>query len=589
MASAALRMSNFFHHIKPYAIFLGTLLSAGVIVAYPLFDYDLYWHLANGREMVAQRHIVNSEIFSYTRAGTPFVNHEWLAQVVLFWIYQLWGGMGLNIFKVLMTLLTTAVLYRTCRMLTAGPCIASFLTLSAVLVCINRFNARPELFSLVNLALLSYILHGYVHQRLSKRALYFIPVIMVLWDWLHGAVYGVALLFAFASAENIKHWLALRRGTNYSASPRLPSLNFWIAITVVAMLLNPYGLLSYDIFIEFFRDNPLARRVGEFLPPSWETNAPFWIFLSGSAVVVAASHKRLNITHLAVLIPFAALSLRYERATAIFALVATPVLAILLPKLLDELKALRSGPQLRTALTLCAVATLAAYVIYVKLDTNKQNAFGFRVIESGLPVGSARFIQDVGLPGNMYNPGHFGGYLAFALAPQYKIFQYNHHTVFGDTLRFMDHPEELDQWHINYAIVTYANEIQLLFPPAQWASLYHENGASLLIRRSAENAEIIRDYETTYYQPYRYSFDDFRRLAANPQVYPRLMHEMGTYLAYRRDPRVSALFAELLAQAGNLLPTQLREHLVSRALRFNPENGNLQQMLQPRAGRLPSP
>ena len=44
-----------FHHSQHYAVFFVTLLFAGVIVAYPLFDYDLYWHLANGREMLAGR------------------------------------------------------------------------------------------------------------------------------------------------------------------------------------------------------------------------------------------------------------------------------------------------------------------------------------------------------------------------------------------------------------------------------------------------------------------------------------------------------------------------------------------------------
>ena len=581
-------MSRFLHHSQHCAIFFVTLLFAGVIVAYPLFDYDLYWHLANGREMLAGKYIVNSEIFSYTRAGTSFVNHEWLAQTLLFWIYQHWGGIGLNVFKVGMALLTAAVIYRTCRKLGSNSYLASFLTLSTVLVCISRFNVRPELFSLLNLALLSAILHGYLHRRVSKRALYFIPVIMVPWDWLHGAVYGAALLSALVAGENIKHWLARWRGTPNPAGDLLPSLNLWIAVTAAAMLLNPYGLLSYDIFIEFFRDNPLAQRVGEFLPPTWETNTPFWIFLGITGVVVAASRKHWDITHFALLLPFAALALRYERATAIFALVATPVLAILLPKLLDELKTLRFGRRLHTAISLCAIATLASYVTYIKLDKNLQIGLGFRVIESGLPVGSARFIQDLRLSGNMYNPGHFGGYLAFALAPQYKIFQYNHHTVFGDTLRFMDHPEELNQWQINYAVVTYAKEIELLFPPAQWAPLYHENGASLLLRRTPENADVIRNYEAVYYQPFRYSFDDFRRLAADVRVYPRLMHEMGTYLAYRRDPRVSALFVELLMRAGNVLSAEQRAHLIKRALRFNSEDGNLQQLAQQHGMSLPA-
>ncbi len=215
-------------------------------------------------------------------------------------------------------------------------------------------------------------------------------------------------------AENVKHWLSAWKRLHHPAGDLLPRLNVWFAITVAAMLLNPYGLLSYDIFIEFFRDNALAGRVGEFLPPRWETNAPFWVFLGVTGITVAASRKHWALTHLAVLLPFTALSVRYERATAIFALVATPVLAALLPRLL------------------------------------------------------------------------------------------------------------------------------------------------------------------------------LRRLAADPNIYPRLMHEIGTYLAYRRAPRVSFLFAELLAQAGNLLPAEERAQLVKRALRFNLEDGNLQPFVAPRVMPLPA-
>ncbi len=572
-------IKSFLHACKSYSIFIITLVCSGVIVSYPLFDYDLYWHLANGREMLTQHYIVNSEIFSFTHPGVPFVNHEWLAQALLFWIYQLWGGLGLNLVKVLLAVITAAVLYSTCRMLRAGPFIASFLTLTAVLVCISRFNVRPELFSLLNLSLLSCILHGYLNRRISERALYIIPVIMLLWDWLHGAVYGAAFLTALAASENIKHWILSRRHVVGPGGDLLPRLNLCMAITLAVMLLNPYGLLTYDIFIEFFRDNPLAQRVGEFLPPTWDTNKPFWLFLAMTGIVMIACRKLWDLTHFALLLPFAALALRYERATAIFALIAVPVLAVLLPPFLDDLK-IRFGMRLRHALVLSAGLALAGYITAIKLDTHQQTGLGFRVIESGLPAGSARFIKETSLPGNMYNPGHFGGYLAFALAPQYKIFQYNHHMVFGDTLRFMDHPEELEPWHINYAVVTFANEIQLLFPPAQWAPLYHENGASLVIRRTPENAEIIRNYETFYYQPYRYSFDDFRRLAADPRIYPRLMHEMGTYLAYRRDLRVSGLFVELLSRQGELLPAEQRAALAKRALRFNFEDGNLLRLAQ---------
>ena len=54
------------------------LLFSMLIVIYPIFDPDLYWHLANGREMVDSGRIISEEVFSYTHFGEKFANHEWL-------------------------------------------------------------------------------------------------------------------------------------------------------------------------------------------------------------------------------------------------------------------------------------------------------------------------------------------------------------------------------------------------------------------------------------------------------------------------------------------------------------------------------
>lgn len=68
------------------------LACAGVIVCYPM--HDVYWHLANGREMLAQGRIVNEEVLSWTRAGVPFANHERLTQILWCLVYREWGGGG---------------------------------------------------------------------------------------------------------------------------------------------------------------------------------------------------------------------------------------------------------------------------------------------------------------------------------------------------------------------------------------------------------------------------------------------------------------------------------------------------------------
>src|SRR5947209_8572667 len=60
-----------------------------------LFDPDVYWHLAIGRWMLAEHAFPAYDVFSHTAAGRPWVNVEWLSQVLLFWIYDWFGWRGL--------------------------------------------------------------------------------------------------------------------------------------------------------------------------------------------------------------------------------------------------------------------------------------------------------------------------------------------------------------------------------------------------------------------------------------------------------------------------------------------------------------
>ena len=53
----------------------------------------------------------------------------------------------------------------------------------------------------------------------------------------------------------------------------------------------------------------------------------------------------------------------------------------------------------------------------------------YEINELFIPLGATKFISKSGLKGNMFNPGHFGGCLAYFLYPERKIFLYNHHIV----------------------------------------------------------------------------------------------------------------------------------------------------------------
>ena len=61
------------------------------------------------------------DYFSYTRAGEPYFDQPWLAQIIMYWIYRI-GGAALSIVALAALLgLTYAMLLRLCvRVLESG-------------------------------------------------------------------------------------------------------------------------------------------------------------------------------------------------------------------------------------------------------------------------------------------------------------------------------------------------------------------------------------------------------------------------------------------------------------------------------------
>src|ERR1700733_9062050 len=71
-----LRTSNVFVAV----VFLGLFAMAARNVT----DPDVWWHLRTGQYIVEHTSVPHTDPFSYTRAGKPWVAHEWLTEVLLF-------------------------------------------------------------------------------------------------------------------------------------------------------------------------------------------------------------------------------------------------------------------------------------------------------------------------------------------------------------------------------------------------------------------------------------------------------------------------------------------------------------------------
>jgi hypothetical protein len=171
-----------------------------IMVLGPLTDPDLYWHLANGRLIWTAGSIPRSDPFSFTKAGTAWICHEWLTEVGMYALYSHLGPIALMVVGACVITGGFALVVVRCR---ASPYWAALCTLFAVLASAPVLGTRPQMVSLLLTSATLYIVE-------SGIPLWTLVPLGALWANLHGAFFtGPAVVGAYAVSEALE-MLALR-------------------------------------------------------------------------------------------------------------------------------------------------------------------------------------------------------------------------------------------------------------------------------------------------------------------------------------------------------------------------------------------
>ena len=152
---------------------------------------DIGFHLSTARWIVEHRAFPATDLFSFTFQGHPYIDLQWLFQLVMYGANAI-GGTGLIIVvKILVTLKFWALLVWRARRMTSSQAPSDRRTLAPshlpwsvplflLLVALgDYFEERPHLFSWVYGSLILLILEEF--GRGNRRWLPALPVVMLLW------------------------------------------------------------------------------------------------------------------------------------------------------------------------------------------------------------------------------------------------------------------------------------------------------------------------------------------------------------------------------------------------------------------------
>ncbi|MCK4911904.1 MAG: hypothetical protein KAR83_09680, partial [Thermodesulfovibrionales bacterium] len=557
-----------------------TAIAAAVLAIYPIRNFDMYWHLANGREMLEQGVIINEEVFSYTARGKHFHNHEWLAQVILYLVHLGSGITGLINFKAVITALVSALLFMTARVAGADRLTSSMLVVMAITAGLSRYTVRPQIFTFLFLCLLQFLLYAYRAGKSGPRTLYIIPLFIAVWDMMHGALFGYIFLSAWVGGETVTFIYRKTRGSaDEHSAKRLRHLWSVFAITLGLSVLSPYGLRSYEVFASIMdKANLMFSMTNEFQPTKFGKYHIFWACFAATSVLGVGTLKRTGITGFLSVLPFAIMALRYNRAVAVFCIVAVPLLAHATSELSSLLKERNRrwtllGMKGLRMLPAFLLAWLIIFAVSLKFFSGPPYGIGYGQNRQFVPEPAVEFLKHAGIQGNMYNPDMFGGYLSFELYPERRIFLYNLPAVFNPVFAKTMSNAFIDEYDITHALIDQGNDWnRLLFEEDKWVPVFWDVSSTVLIRNIEANKEVIDKYGLRYFVP-GVSAEGLKKLAmGNPSVVAPLAREMSRVLSYTslRYPQ-AAVLANLLLMSGTEIGDEEGAQLAREALKAYPE------------------
>lgn len=459
------------------ALAAAAVAAAAILTFRPIYEPDLWWHLAQGRETVQGR-LVRANVFSFTYPEYRQRYTPWLYDAGLYGAWQAFGAVGVQLVQAASLAVTLMLLFAAVRVRAPAWSAAAVLAIG-VAILEPRAIPRPHLVSFAGMAACALLIERAAAARSAAPLLPAVPLV-ALWSNLHvECVFGVLLLGTFAAAEAVRP-AALTRAEAVRALGV-------VALAAAATLANPYGwgLLAY------LYENatvPQLMAIAELRPPYFPEYRAFYAYVIGAALLLAWRPRQLPLREAAVLAVFAALGARYLRLTPLVLLATAPMVA-------SRLSALTArGIDSRAIVITAVCAGLVLSRVPPRLLVTEL-AVGRTAVEPPqfFPPGAAAFIRDAGLEGPVFNSHNLGGWLAWTFHPQVRIFQDSRLQAyppehFRSIIAASRSQEDWDRLveDVNWAVLSVPRPNQLSghgrFPAPEWRTVYRDDAIEVIER-----------------------------------------------------------------------------------------------------------
>jgi hypothetical protein len=451
--------------LAPVVVFLATSLDRNYLT-------DFWHHLARGRAIAEQGHLINHDLFTFTVRDQAFQDNNWLTQLLYYWLYQ-HGGLNLVVFVNSLTLaLVIGILVWLCRRASNSAILASGMGILAFLGMWQIMIIRPQTFSFLLFVTLYAIL---LNADRRRWLLVLPPLILALWANLHGGFpIGLILVGAFLLAEVWQSCLTYGKGVLQDR--RVWGLTACLACCFLATCVNPYGWNIYR-YVLTTSATAAQRRIDEWVPPgtSMFIGKVFMLSVVLLFGLFGLARRRPTIREVCLVLCFLPLACGSVRMIAWWLMIVTPIMASQLAETFPSFAAQRdepAGPTLSAAV-FCGVLLVVFGLSLPWLERyNPLNGgHGLHRQEMDLEEVASAFPTD-GPEMRIFSRFEWGEYLGWRTAPQGRVFMDGRIEIFPDKV-----------WD-DYTAVTTAS--------ADWQAVLDEYAVSYLVLDAEYNESLIR-------------------------------------------------------------------------------------------------
>ncbi len=496
-------------------IFLGLIF---IYSCNQLKESDAFYHLKAGELIWQMKSVPHFDVFSYTASGAPWVTHEWLAELIFYFVQIFTGFWGLIFFVALVSVLTYYLVFRLALKHGANFYITLAILFGLAFTTFKFWIPRPQIFSYLALAILIFSLEGFRHEK-KNRYLWFIAITMLFWANTNASfLLGIVVIIFYFFAELFKKYFPYF-GNRDIKEKDFKKFGLAILASVAVCFVNPntYHSLLYPLYV---RSSINILGVEE-----WFSVLNFWrdlhvgFFLAEIVIIflflawqLFFKKEERDIVWLGVVAGISILPFISVRHSVFWPIAVIAPLSIVASK---ELKAFFGKINYKR------LPFFALIIILILVGTRYINFPRDSINRYTLPIGASDFIEKNNLKGPFFNLYNEGGYLIWRFWPKEKVFIDGRSEVFGEERLkeffavVKDSPDwnkiVNDKYKINYFILAYRpdNLSSSIFPlilrlvNENWALVFWDDAGLVFLKNSPENMDIIGKYGFFHINPFR--------------------------------------------------------------------------------------